>query len=56
MVQWSTIRMLNTLAAMQNMKGKKIDFTQALPQAKLKENIYLRFPTGFEHKNKNNGH
>jgi hypothetical protein len=50
-VQWSTIRMLNTLATMHNLKGKQIDFTQAFPQAKLKEDIYLRFPAGFEHKN-----
>jgi hypothetical protein len=51
MVQWSTICMVNTLTAMQNLKGKQIDFTQAFPQAKLKEDIYLRFPAGFEHKN-----
>jgi hypothetical protein len=50
-VQWSTIRMVNTLAAMHNLKGKQIDFTQAFPQAKLKEDIYPRFPAGFEHKN-----
>jgi hypothetical protein len=50
-VQWSTIRMVNTLAAMHNLKGKQIDFTQAFQQAKLKEDIYLRFPAGFEHKN-----
>jgi hypothetical protein len=50
-VQWSTIRMVNTLSAMHNLKGKQIDFTQAFPQAKLKEDIYLRFPAGFEHKN-----
>jgi hypothetical protein len=43
--------MMNTLAAMHNVKGEKIDITQALPKAKLKEDIYLRFPTGFEHKN-----
>jgi hypothetical protein len=43
---------MNTLAAMHNLKGKKIDFTQAFPQAKLKEDIYLLFPAGFEHKNK----
>jgi hypothetical protein len=43
--------MVNTLAAMHNLKGKQIDFTQAFPQAKLKEDIYLRFPAGFEHKN-----
>jgi hypothetical protein len=47
--------MVNTLAAMHNLKGKKIDFTQAFSQAKLKEYIYLRFPAGFEQKNKN-GH
>jgi hypothetical protein len=50
-VQWSTIRIVNTLAAMQNLKGKQIDFTQAFLQAKLKEDIYLRFPAGFEHNN-----
>jgi hypothetical protein len=43
--------MVNTLAAMHNLKGKQIDFPQAFPQAKLKEEIYLRFPDGFEHKN-----
>jgi hypothetical protein len=43
--------MVNTLAAMHNLKGKQIDFTQAFPQEKLKEDIYLRFPAGFEHKN-----
>jgi hypothetical protein len=37
---------------MHNLKGKKIDFSQAFPQAKLKEDIYLRFPAGFEHKDK----
>jgi hypothetical protein len=51
-VQWSTICMVNTLAAMHNLKGKQIDFTQAFPQEKSKEEIYLRFPTGFEHNNK----
>jgi hypothetical protein len=50
-VQWSTIRMVNALADMHNLKGKQIDFTQAFPQAKLKDDIYLRFPAGFEHKN-----
>jgi hypothetical protein len=43
--------MVNTLAAMHNLKGKHIDFTQAFPQAKLKEDMYLRFPAGFEHNN-----
>jgi hypothetical protein len=47
--------MVNTLAAMHNLTGKQINFTQAFPRAKLKEDIYLRFPAGFEHKNKN-GH
>jgi hypothetical protein len=36
---------------MYNLKGKQIYFTQAFPQAKLKEDIYLRFPVGFKHKN-----
>jgi hypothetical protein len=51
-VQWSKIRIVNTLDVMHNLKGKQIYFTQAFPQEKLKENIYLRFPAGFEHKNK----
>jgi hypothetical protein len=51
-VQWSTIRIVNTLDAMHNLKGKQIEFTQAFPQSNLKEDIYLRFPAGFEHKNK----
>jgi hypothetical protein len=42
--------MVNTLAAMHNLKGKQINFTQAFPQATLKECIFLRFPAGFEHK------
>jgi hypothetical protein len=50
-LQWSTIRMVNTLTLMHNLKGKQIDFTQAFTQAKLKEDIYLRVPVGFEYKN-----
>jgi hypothetical protein len=33
--------MVNTLAAMHSLKGKQIDFTQAFPQAKLKEDIFI---------------
>jgi hypothetical protein len=47
LVQWSTIHMVNTLAVMHNLKGKQFDFTQAFPQAKLKEDIYLRFSSRF---------
>jgi hypothetical protein len=43
--------MVNTLATMHNLKGKQIDFIQAFPQAKLKEDIYLQLSAGFEHKN-----
>jgi hypothetical protein len=43
--------MVNTLTAMYNLKGKQIDFTQAFTQAKIKEDIYLRFPAGLEQKN-----
>jgi hypothetical protein len=39
------------LASMNNLKGKHIYLTQAFPQAKLKEDIYLQFPTGYEHLN-----
>jgi hypothetical protein len=44
--------MADTLTDIHNLKGKQIDFTQAFPRAKLKEDIYLRFPAGFEHKHK----
>jgi hypothetical protein len=30
---------------------RQTNITQAFPQAKLKEDIYLKFPAGFEHKN-----
>jgi hypothetical protein len=43
--------MVNTIKKMHNLKGKQNDFTQAFPQAKLKEDIYLLFLAGFEHKN-----
>jgi hypothetical protein len=43
MVKWSIIRMVNTLAAMHNLKIKTTNFTQAFPHAKLKEDIYLWF-------------
>jgi hypothetical protein len=51
-VQWSAIRTVNTLAAMHNLKGKHINFTQAFRQEKLKEDIYLRFPAGLNIKTK----
>jgi hypothetical protein len=40
--------MVNTLAVMHNLKGKQIDFTQPFPQAKIKENIDLRFPASIK--------
>jgi hypothetical protein len=43
--------MVNTLAAMHKLKGKQIYFTQAFPQAKFKQGIYLRFPAGTKTKN-----
>jgi hypothetical protein len=39
-VQWSIIHMVNTLAAMHNLKGKQIDFTQAFQQNSKKTFIY----------------
>jgi hypothetical protein len=50
-VQWSTIRMVNRLAAMHNLKWKPIDFTEAFPQAKLKEDTFLRFSAVYKHMN-----
>jgi hypothetical protein len=41
----------NMHGELHNLKGKQIDFTQAFSQAKFKEDIYLRFSAGVEHKN-----
>jgi hypothetical protein len=46
-IQWSTICMMSTLAATHNLKGKQINFTQAFPQAKLKEDIFSTIPSRF---------
>jgi hypothetical protein len=54
-VQWSNILWVNTLVATHNLKGKQIDFAQAFSQAKLKEDIYLRFPASFERKERKMG-
>jgi hypothetical protein len=48
---WYNGAPMNTLDAMNNLKCKQIDSTQAFSQANLKKDIYLRFPAGFEHKN-----
>jgi hypothetical protein len=55
MVQWSTIRMLNTLAIMHNLKGKQIDFTPAFPQENLKKPFIYDFQQVLNTKTKN-GH
>ena len=45
-VSWSSIRILMTLARLNNMYTKSVDFVQAFPQAAVKTNIYLHNPPG----------
>ena len=45
-VSWSSIRILMTLARLNNMYTKSVDFVQAFPQAAVKSNIYLHNPPG----------
>ena len=45
-VSWSSIRILMTLARLNNMHTKSVDFVQAFPQAAVKTNIYLHNPPG----------
>ena len=45
-VSWSSIRILMTLARLNNLYTKSVDFVQAFPQADVKANIYLHNPPG----------
>jgi len=50
-VSWSTVRMLMTLTARENLKTRLVDFTNAFAQATLKENVYVELPTMFDSPN-----
>jgi hypothetical protein len=54
-VQWSTIRMVHTLAAMHNSKGKQIDLHKLFHKQNLKRTFTSAFPHDSNTKTKN-GH
>ena len=47
-VSWSTVRMLLCLTLNQGWVTKQVDFSNAFVQAKLKEDVYVSLPEGFE--------
>ena len=46
-VQWMSVRIMLTLAAIENLHTKSIDFVLAYPQADLDVDIYMELPQGF---------
>ena len=46
-VQWMSVRIMLTLAAIENLHTKSIDFVLAYPQANLDVDIYTKLPQGF---------
>ena len=46
-VQWMSVRIMLTLAAIENLNTKSIDFVLAYPQAKLDVDIYMELPQRF---------
>ena len=46
-VQWMSVRIMLTLAAIENLHTKPIEFVLAYPQADLAVDIYMELPQGF---------
>ena len=46
-VQWMSVRIILTLAAIENLHTKSIDFVLAYPQANIDVDIYMVLPQGF---------
>ena len=46
-VQWMSVRIMLTLAAIENLHTKSIEFVLAYPQADLDVDIYMKLPQGF---------
>ena len=46
-VQWMSLRIMLTLAAIENSHTKSIDFLLAYPQADVDVDIYMELPQGF---------
>lgn len=47
-VQWSTVRMMLSLTASQDLKTRQVDFSNAFVQATLNEDVYISLPQGYE--------
>ena len=46
-VEWMKVRIMLTLASIENLHTKSIDFVLAYPQADLDVDIYMELPQGF---------
>jgi len=50
-VSWSSVQMLLTLTAREQLKMQLVDFTNAFAQANLKEEVYVELPRMFDSPN-----
>lgn len=48
-VQWSTVRLVHTMATMLQLHSRQIDFVQAFTQADLHDDVYMRIPQGWRY-------
>jgi hypothetical protein len=44
---WSTIRLMLTLSSILGLQSRQVDYTQAFPQAELKDPVFLHIPQGW---------
>jgi hypothetical protein len=44
---WATIRLLMLLSTLLGLKSRQVDYTQAFPQAKLDEPVFMKVPQGW---------
>ena len=52
-VAWSTVRMVVNIAIQRGWATRKVDFSTAFVQARLKEEVYLELPAMFSDENQN---
>ena len=50
-LQWMSVRIMLTLAAIENLHKKPIEFVLAYPQADIDVDIYMELPQGFNRAN-----
>jgi len=46
-ISWSSVRLLLLLSTILNLRSRQVDYTQAFPQARLDNPVYMRLPQGF---------